>query len=276
MRLIPILITLVMANFSYADSCKESYRNRGISLQKTDEALNCYQEDLKSLTNILDRANAYANLSYLEFFKAEMFLTEKLSALESSINYAQKGAELFGELFDVVSYRKLDDVSKIVLAKNLYNYGTSVARYVDIKGKWEAIKRMGDIKNSMNSILRIGQADIAYHGAHRTLAIFHMKVPAIAGGKKELSKKYFLIVMDKTSYRGDLSRYPVNNLMFAEYYYSEKMLPAACRQLALIKDLDESEVKQMANGLYYETLKDVEKAKKVFKDYQCDTVTYTL
>lgn len=270
-----ILFLYFTLNQVYAeDTCKSLFVNRGENKEQVTKALNCYQTSLAAADSEVVQAQILSQISYLHFFNAEVFLNEKLPALEESMNAAEKGAKLFGELYDIKAYRELGDAEKIVLAKNLYNYGTAVARYVDIKGKWEAIKRMGDIKNSMSSIIRIGQSDVAFYGAHRTLAIFHMKVPAIAGGDKEISKKYFKLLIEKTSFKEDLSRYPVNNLMYADYYFSEKMIPAGCRQLSLMKDLTDDEIKSMSNGLYFETVADVKKAKVEFEKFKCDTITF--
>lgn len=256
--------------FSYANTtCDELFANREIDLETAKEALKCYEKDQVTITNKEQKAHALNRMSYLKFFIAEYHLAEKEETLLEAINLAEKSMLLFGTKYAVTEYVKLSASEKKLLAEALYNYGLTTARYIDIKGQWEAIKRMEDIKRSMNTIIRIKEESVAFYGAHRTLGIFHTKVPVIAGGKIELAKQYMQTVLENTKFSGDVSLYPANNLAYADLMFKLEDKKEYCHHINIVAALTEEDVRAMDNGLFFESMQSVKEAKKLVISRKC-------
>lgn len=262
MKLVIGLMLLSTAVFSQ-DICVEKFENRHHGLKQAEEALNCYQSESQNSSKISEKAFALAQMSYLNFFIAEYHLDDKESTLLKAINQADEALTLFGEKYSVTNYNKLSSTDKKIVALSLYNFGLATSRYIDIKGQWEAIKRMEDIKRSMTTIIRIKEEETAYYGAHRTLGIFHIKVPYIAGGRIELSKNFLQTAIDNTNYDKDLSLYPANNVAYAELMFKTEQKNEGCRHLKLVTDLTDKKIEEMKNGLIEETKQSVKDAKKL-------------
>lgn len=262
MKLVLGLMLLSAAAFSQ-DNCSEKFEKRHLGLFEAKDALDCYQLESQASTKTSDKAFALAQMSYLNFFIAEYHLEEKGSTLLKAINQADEALLLFGEKYSVANYNKLPSSDKKIVALALYNFGLTTSRYIDIKGQWEAIKRMEDIKRSMTTIIRIKEEDTAFYGAHRTLGIFHIKVPYIAGGRIELAKNFLQTTLDNTSYEKDLSLYPANNVAFAELMFKTEQKVEGCRHLKLVTDLTNDKIIEMGNGLIEETKQSVKDAKRL-------------
>lgn len=261
---------LFLSVFGHANSnCEELYLNREAGQSAAVEALKCYEKDQTTLSDKEQKAHALNRISYLKFFIAEYYLTEKEDTLLEAINLAEKSMLLFGTKYAVTEYMNLTASEKKLLAEALYNYGLTTARYIDIKGQWEAIKRMEDIKRSMNTIIRIKEESTAFYGAHRTLGIFHTKVPVIAGGKIELAKQYMQIVLTNSVFMGDVSLYPANNLAYADLMYKLENKKEYCHHLNIVAALTETEVRAMNNGLFFESMQAVKDAKKLVVARKC-------
>lgn len=268
--MIQTLVLVLFTVFSYASTtCDELYQNRHIGLSTATDSLKCYEKEFATVSTRDEKAHALNRMSYLRFYIAEYHLAEKEDMLLQGINLAEQSVLLFGTKYAVPEYMNLSASAKKLLAEALYNYGLTTARYIDIKGQWEAIKRMEDIKRSMNTILRIKEESTAFYGAHRTLGIFHTKVPVIAGGKIDLAKQYLNTVLEKTVYAGDVSLYPANNLAYADLMYKLENKKEYCYHIGIVAALTETEVKAMDNGLFFESMQSVKEAKKLAVSRQC-------
>lgn len=262
-----LLIAFTIPSIALASNCDELFKKRS-TLKNSEEAYKCFELESKSPDRVT-KAWALSQMSYLKFFMAEFFMDYKMTALSEGIALAEKGILLYGDKYDVASYSKLEKKDKEVLATLLYNYGLTTSRYVDLAGKFEAIKRMEDIKKSMNSIIRIKEESTAFYGAHRTLGIFHMKVPAIAGGRIEISKQYLDKAVTETQDETGLSLYPANNIALGDLYYKLGKNDEACAQLELVTNLDEGKVRALENGHFTETMSDVQSAKESYRSRRC-------
>ena len=257
--------TLVLAN----PACDELFINRENGKAEAMEALSCYQKEQSQQTQKEGKAHGLNRMSYLKFFIAEYHLNEKEDMLLEGIELAEKSMLLFGTKYSVPEYSKLSATEKKLVAEALYNYGLTTARYIDIKGQWEAIKRMEDIKRSMNTIIRIKEEATSFYGAHRTLGIFHTKVPVIAGGKIELAKEYMTTVLEKTKFSGDVSLYPANNLAYADLMFKLENKKEYCHHINIVAALTEDDVRSMDNGLFFESMQSVKEAKKLASARKC-------
>ncbi|MBD65984.1 MAG: hypothetical protein CME62_12305 [Halobacteriovoraceae bacterium] len=267
-NLIILIIAIVSVN-SFAN-CDDLYERRGESLSTLKLGKQCLK-DLIATSNLSKdlKGEAISDLSYLMFFEAEYYLDNDEDKMLAALNKAKEGAEIFGELNDFRVYRKLSQAEQAALAEALYNFGTITARYIDLKGKWEAIKRMGDIKKPMSSVIRLKQQEYAHYGAHRTLAIFYLKVPGIAGGSIEKSKEFFDVVMKQTTDATGLSSYPLNNMVYADYLFEVDKDKEACAQLAMVKNLTAADIAKLDNGFEFETGEQVKEAARRFAANKC-------
>lgn len=263
------LFFLIMSSTAFADDCRLLFDARGSSASAPEAAMACYQKSLSSAQSNTERAFNLNRLSYLKFFMAEYFLDRKLQTLEESFSIAEQSVLLFGEKYDLTAYRGLSDAEKTELAWGLYQYGLSLSRYVDLRGVSEALRRMNDIKRSMATILRIQAESVAFHGAHRVLGIFHMKVPAIAGGDIRIAKDYLPLAVMETRHSGGLSVYPLNNVVYADLLYKTGDKTGACEQLKMVASLSEADVTALANGFTFETLGHVRDARAKMNAWQC-------
>lgn len=264
-----LLAFLVLPAFATADTCQTEFDRRGSGSQRTQEALTCYSELLKTSLSRNDKAHALTQLSYLKFFQAEYFSHQKEKLLLEAMGTAEKAVLLFGSKYSLSEYRQLPLNDQKVLAEALYNYGLIVARYIDEKGVIEALKRMDDIKKSMNTIIRLKQEAVAHYGAFRVLGIFHMKVPSIAGGDINLSKDYLPKAISGSLYSPGLSRYPLNNLVYSDLLFKLGKNQESCDQLKLLAQLSPEEVRSMDNGMLFESLQNVEAAKEQLRARRC-------
>lgn len=267
-----VFITSMSYAVSSMANCTDLFIKRSESRSATDKAIDCFSkltnsnqsEDLKSDTLI--------KLSYLSMFKSEFYLksdSEKILELEKAMAFAENGALVFGRLFDLSSYEKLSEIEKDSVARALYFYGTATARYVEYKGKLEAIRRLSLIKRTMNTVIRLGREKLEHYGAHRTLAILNAKVPVIAGGDKALARKYFEIAITKSQTGLGVSSYPLNNLMFAEFLFESSDKNMACTQLKKVTKLSITQIESLDNDYTFESINDLAKAKKRFSEYGC-------
>lgn len=253
----------------FADSCEETFSKRGEGASATASALRCYEALLRSASDVDAKSTALIRVSYLKFFEAENYTQKKEALLFEAMEIAEKAVELFGTKYALGDYRKLPAHQQTLVAEALYNYGLIVARYVDEKGVVEALKRMDDIKKSMTTIIRLKQEAVAHHGAHRVLGIFHTKVPAIAGGDLKQAKTYLEAALQGTRYNGELSRYPLNHVVYSDYLYKVGETSRACDELRKVMNLTETDIRNLDNGLYHESLENVASAKASFKERKC-------
>jgi actin-related protein len=253
------------------DNCIDQFNNRSLGLSHAQEAYACYQNESESETVRELKARNLSQMSYLKFFMAEYHLENKEAPLYEGIELAEKAILLFGPKYSLQTYEKLSSSEKKVLAEALYHYGLTTARYIDIKGQWEAIKRMEDIKKSMNTIIRMKEETTAFYGAHRTLGIFHIKVPYIAGGRIELARNFLTTALSETSFNKDLSIYPANNVAYADLMFKESNIKDGCYHANLVAGLTIEEVRSMNNGLFTETLQSIKDAKNLLQTKKCST-----
>lgn len=253
----------------FADTCSPLFDRRGEGASVTLEAMGCYEESLRNVNDAETKSQYLVKISYLKFFQAENYTQRKESLLFEAMEIAEKGLEAFGPKYSLGDYRKLSASSQTLVAESLYNYGLIVARYVDEKGVVEALKRMDDIKKSMTTIIRLKQEAVAHFGAHRVLGIFHTKVPSIAGGDLKLAKTYLEAALEGSRYSGDLSRYPLNHVVYSDYLYKVGEKDRACAELRKVMDLSASDIKNLDNGLFHESMENVASARESFKERKC-------
>lgn len=271
LKILGLIVFSILSTTTYAN-CLDLYTERAESLAKTNDAIECFKQLETTASGNIAKSEALIKITYLHMFKSEFYTEDsgqKMLELKSAMIKSEAAALLFGRLFDIRGYETLGETEKDQVAKALYFYGTAMSRYVEIKGKIEAIKRLSRIKRTMNSVLRIGRDSLEHYGAHRTLAILNAKVPVIAGGDKELARKYFEIVIKNTQTILGASSYPLNNLMFAEFLFENATKAEACAQLEKIAALTTEEVESLNNGYTAETLSDVRKANEKLKSFSC-------
>ena len=257
------LFVLLFPVFAFASNCDSLFDERHDGRDKSVEALSCYEANQGAARK--DKAHALSRISYLKFYIAEFFTEKKSNLLLEAISHAEKGMLLFGTKYDVAAYSKLPADEKSVVAELLYNYGLTTSRYIDLAGPLEAIRRMEDIKKSMNSIIRMKEESVSFFGAHRTLGIFHMKVPAIAGGDIKLSEQYLVKAVNSTIAYGSMSAYPSNNLYLAELYLKLNQDQKACGMLSQISALTDNDIVKLANGHILESRQSVKKAAELME-----------
>lgn len=265
-----LLVLSFLISFSaFAQSCDEHYAARGEGIERAQAASRCHQKALADASTRVEQAHHYNRIAYLKFFIAEYFLADKTEMLRESFETAERGMLLFGKKYALAEYRLLSADEKRQLSLALYHYGLAVSRYVDIKGIAEALLRMDDIKRSMTTIIRLQESATVFHGAHRTLGIFHMKVPAIAGGDIETAKNYIPLAVTSTRYIGELSQFPLNNLVYADLLHKLNSKVEGCAQLRLVANLTREEVIALDNGYIHETLGHIADAQATLVTRQC-------
>ena len=262
-----IVLATAMCTTLLASECESYYKKRGESLSTTNKAITCYE----SLTadSKLVKSEKLNKISYLKFFKATYFEDNSLENLKDAYNTAKDSIEQYSSMFDSTAARSLEEDQKEEVALSYYLYGTAVSKYVDLKGKWEAIKRMSEIKNSMTIILKMREAQTFHFGAYRTLAIFNLKVPSIAGGDLNKSKLFFERMMEESKNELGLSSYPVGHFYYAEYLFRVSKKAEACSELFLLKNLSDKDIENFFPTLIYETKKDRADAAKRIESSNC-------
>ncbi len=247
----------------FASNCDVAFDERHEGIQKSREALECFEKSVSGARQ--EKAHALSRISYLKFYIAEFFMEKKSTLLLEAIAQAEQGVLLFGAKYDVAAYLKLPAVEKEILGGLLYHYGLTTSRYIELAGPLEAIRRMEDIKKSMNTIIRMKEESVSFFGAHRTLGIFHMKVPAIAGGDIKLSEPYLTKAINSTLAFGTMSAYPSNNLALGELYLKENRDQEACELITAVATLSESDILKLVNGHILETRQTVKKANELLE-----------
>jgi hypothetical protein len=254
---------------AYANDCNYLFSQRGISLEKTSAGYSCFDKLNQSTTTTFDKTYNLNKMSYLKFLEATMFNNDKVEALKKSYELAQDAIKQYGNLFSRESIQNLPENELKLVAESYYLYGTAVSSYIEIMGRWEAVKRMSEIKNTMTMILSLKLPETFYYGAYRTLAIFNLRVPKIAGGNINRSRAFFQRLEKESTNEINVMSYPVGHIFYAEYFRKTGKNEEACRQLEKVKDLTDIEIKTYFNDLYYETLVDRDLAKEQFEKYSC-------
>lgn len=262
-----IVFTSVLSAALFANDCTYLYGKRGDSLDSANKAIACY-EAMTTDSKLLE-SKKLNQISYLKFFVATYFEDDSLQNLRDAYNTAKDSIEQYSRIFDSTAARNLEVIEKQEVALSYYLYGTAVSKYVDLKGKWEAIKRMSEIKNSMTTILKMKEAQTFHFGAYRTLAIFNLKVPSIAGGDLNKSKLFFERLMKESKNELGISSYPVGHYYYAEYLYRVSKKDEACSELFLLKNLSDKDIENFFPTLIFETKKDRADAAKKIEKYNC-------
>lgn len=257
------LFVFLFPVIAFASNCDVLFDERHEGLQKSREALGCYESN-QGATRPL-KAHALSRMSYLKFYIAEYFMEKKSTLLLEAIAHAEQGILLFGTKYDLATYLKLPAEEKETLGWLLYNYGLTTSRYVELSGPLEAIRRMEDIKKSMNTIIRMREEAVSFYGAHRTLGIFHMKVPGIAGGDIKLSEPYLTKAVNSSLAFGAMSAFPSNNLALAELYLKLNQDQKACDLISSVAKLSENDIQKLMNGHILETRQTVKKASELLE-----------
>jgi len=265
-----VLITIGLILQVSAEDCETFYENRGSSITTLEEAYNCFQTKVQSPSATKDsKAYGLNKMSYLKFFEGIYYGNSPEKKLIKSFELAKEAILLYGEMNDrsILNTLKKSQIQEVALS--YYLFGTSVSKYVDLKGKWEAIKRMSEIKNSMKMILSLREPSTYHYGAFRTLGIFNMRVPSIAGGSLPRSKMFFERLINASTNNNGVMTYPVGHLYYAEYFWITDQKESACLQLEKLLNLDEEEIKVNHFDLYYETLNDKVLAQRLYDKYRC-------
>lgn len=268
--MLKVLLLSFFVTFAHATTnCDSLYTDRHLGQEASTKAFECYSRTLSSAQTRADQALILTRMSYLKFTIAEFYLELKLDALYEAFTLGERAILLFGAKYDLDAYASLSESELDVLGEAFYSYGVSLSRYVDLKGRLEAIKRMEDIKKSMNSILRINRENTVFFGAYRTLGIFHLKVPSIAGGQIQLSRPYLEKAIQGSIFRGGLSRYPGNNLSYAEVLFKLSKSAEGCAELKNLGTLTEADLALMDNGYVLETKSALTKAAELRQLKKC-------
>lgn len=258
-----VVFLVFTALTAFASDCDSLYDLRHESSQRATEALSCYSKI--SSSSRLEKAHALSRMSYLKFYINEYFSEAQKEPLLEGIRFAETGLLLFGTKYDVAAYTNLPADEKEVVGWLLYNYGLTTSRFVDIAGPLEAIRRKEDIQKSMTTIIRMKEESVSFYGAHRTLGIFHMKVPAIAGGNIKLSEPYFTKAIQSTIAMGTLSAFPSNNLSLGELYLKLNQDAKGCAEIKMVASLTDNDIVALSNGHILETKQTVAKARDLLE-----------
>lgn len=257
------ILAVLFPVISFAQTCDDLFEERHTGVAKAREAFSCYEKSASATR--LEKAHALSRMSYLKFYINEYFSEAEKEPLLEGIKFAETGLLLFGTKYDVAAYSALPAAEKEALGWLLYNYGLTTSRYVDIAGPLEAIRRKEDIQKSMTTIIRIKEDAVSFYGAHRTLGIFHMKVPAIAGGNIKLSEPYFTKAIQSTLAMGTLSAFPSNNLSLGELYLKLNQDAKGCAEIKLVASLTDNDIVALSNGHILETRQTVVKARDLLE-----------
>lgn len=262
-----IAVLVLTSSFVFANNCDALYDRRGESLDVTLSAYDCYEKI--NDTDKLKNSSNLNKMAYLKFFQAAFFEDNRLNSLVKSFSLAKDAIKVYGPLFNKNDVKDLPAEQLEQITLGYYLYGTSVSKYVDLKGKWEAIKRMSEIKNTMKMILSLKKPETFHYGAYRTLAIFNLKVPKIAGGDIGRSRIFFEKLMKESKTDINVSSYPVSHIYYAEYLRIVGKGQEACAELNLVKSLTDQEIETYFKDLFYESIKDRALALETFEKYSC-------
>jgi len=264
-----IMVMITISSIASATECNDLYSSRGQNLQTTIDAYNCFDNNNEGNISNHEKSVNLNKMAYLKFFEGSFYENDALNSLYKSFSLAQDAIKLYGPLFNKEAVIDLPTVQVEEVALSYYLYGTSLSKYVDLKGKWEAIKRMSEIKNTMKMILSLKKPSTFHFGAYRTLAIFNLKVPKIAGGSLSRSGMFFEKLMKESKTQINVISYPVGHIFYAEYLRRIGKNQESCQQLDLIKSLTNDEIETYFQDLKFETIKDRNVAEETFKQYSC-------
>jgi hypothetical protein len=255
--------------YASANDCNTLYDNRGEDLDTTVLAYSCFEDLNKSNISKLKKSSNLNKMSYLKFFQASFFENDSINSLATSFTLAKDSIKLYAPLFNRVDVLALPSSQVDQVALSYYLYGTAVSKYVDLKGKWEAIKRKSEIKNTMKMILGLKKPSTFHFGAYRTLAIFNLKVPKIAGGDLKKSGMFFKKLFKDSMTEINVISYPVGHIFYSEYLFKIGKKNDACKELDLVKSLTDQEIDRYFQDLKFETTQDRAVAHRKFELYSC-------
>jgi hypothetical protein len=114
----------------------------------------------------------------------------------------------------------LDEGSELLLAEAMYNKGTSLAQWGNLKGISSSISRLPEVLGLMDKIELLGYQSIHEYGPYRTIGRINFKLPALFGGDLAKSEDYLIRATRNTLAEGQ--RYSINgynNVFLAETLY---------------------------------------------------------
>lgn len=264
-----LIVFSMLTTAAFASDCNDLYKNRGLDLQTTQDAFSCLKNTNQTQTDKYQKAIIFNKMAYLKFFEASFYENDSVKALYDSFTHAKDAIEQYGPVFNRDAVKDLPNKQIEEIALSYYIYGTSVSKYVELMGKWEAVKRMSEIKNTMKMILSLKKPETFHYGAYRTLAIFNLKVPKIAGGNIQRAKMFFEKLMKESMTSLNVASYPVGHIYYAEYFWKTGQNEKACKELDLVRNLTDEQIETYFRDIIHETKKDREVAQEIFEIYSC-------
>lgn len=214
-----------------------------------DDANNLYRERLNDHQAAYDAAQLYLQFSSRSEIKHQM----QIAYFEAMTFYAYRTSD---EQVKKTLFKKLTDQSEAFAkeivpnlfgvkpgelssdqqnhyAHYLYYYGVSLANFSELDHFTTAVKNWPTVRRSMMELLRLGEQNVHFYGAHRTLGIANVKMPAPFGSVNR-AVDYLKIAFEQTfSKKYKTSIYSFNTLHYAIALSKKNLNKEACK---LIED----------------------------------------
>jgi len=276
-KLLTTLLLFVIATSNiYAQELKSDdpinlYNNRGVNLNYAKEASQILWKRFSDNPNN-DHTKLYIGYMATE---AEFFYITQTKESEIRMTLFKSLADKLEIVLNTYfpTYKNgvaLSDTKlNLLMAEFIYFYAISLANYSELKHFTEALQNWPTVEKLMINLIKIKASTVQYYGAHRTLAIANMKMPAPFGDLK-LAESYMKKAYTETLLSKGTSVYMFNTVTYAEILIKRGQKNSACLILSQVKDFTPMQIADLNPSYIPENLINLEKAKTLYRESQCD------
>ena len=238
------------------------YSLRGEDVSNAQEAAKIYGDLANASTEKGEKANLYFKQS-----EAVYFIGTQNKDEDEQEKIHENGYELANKAVKLLEGQVDDFEQEETLAKAYFFYGANLGKWAEARGIGSSLGRAGELKDTMNKIIDLGQEDIENYGANRILGRVYFKLPVIAGGSKKKAEKILAEAFENTlSDDADVSVHGLNNLYYAEALEARNKKDQACE---ILKEFSVQDPETLLDTRIPETALEIEQAKKLMNDYKC-------
>ena len=260
-----LLSTLTLSLNAFAndvDTAEELYDLREENVENAVKAGEIYgtlagvEEDLNTKADLIyNQARAVYYVGSVTEDK-----DQKLEIFKRCYKIAETGMKLIGDEPEDYDQEEL-------WAKNTFYFGAGLAKWGETKGPVAAIGKWPKLRDTMESIISKGFADLEEYGANRILGRAYYKIPKIMGGSMKKSLKYLSEAFEESlADDAEVSTHGLNNLFYADVLKSTGDKEKAC---TILKTFIEQDPELLLDTRIPETKKEIEEAKEKIADFNC-------
>ncbi len=265
MKKLLLISGLLLSMNSFANTVEIAeglYEIRGENVKNAVAAAKVYGELAHAALEKSEKAKLFYRQSEATYYvgnkATDNGVKEKIH--KTGYEYSQKVISLLEGNVD-------DFEEEETLALAYFFYGANLGKWAEARGVSSSLGRAGELKETMQKIIDLGQEEIENYGAHRVLGRAFFKLPFFAGGSDKKAEKFLKEAFENTlSDDGEVSVHGLNNLYYAEVLEKRNKKARACE---ILNSFSKQSFETLLETRIPETKEEIEAAKKMIADFDC-------